>query len=106
MGNEHPLNYSSGKYCEQKVNIEQQEVKYTPQIWGASDLFETLEECCNSKFWDPECIGASPKEVVFDLTFDLLGLIEPTICQDADTIGDALEVAMKFWLGDGTTNVM
>ena len=87
--------------------MDQWEVKYTPQIWGASDLFETLEECCNSKFWwdVPGCIGASPKEVVFDLTFDLLGLIEPTICQDADTIGNALEVAMKVGLGDGTTNV-
>ena len=69
-------------------------------------MFETLEECCSSKFWDvPGCIEASPKELVFDLIFDLLGLIEPTICQDADTIGNALEVAMKVGLGGGTANV-
>ena len=50
-------------------------------------------------------MAESPKELVFELTFDLMGLIEPTICQDADTIGNALEVALNKGLSGGDANV-
>lgn len=107
MDNDHPMYYSNGSYCEQKVEFEDWESKFTPGDWGASDLFETLDQCCTAKFWwdVPGCMAASPKEMVFELTFDVRGLIEPAICQDADTIGNALEVALNVGLGGADANV-
>ena len=46
--NEHPMWSSSGMSC---TNLHQWDVKYTPQSWDTSDLIETLQECCNVKFW-------------------------------------------------------
>ena len=43
--------------------------------------------------------------MLFELTFDLKGLIEPTFCQDADTIANALEVAMNVGLAGGDADV-
>ena len=104
MVNEHPLYRSNGDHCEVREELEDMEVKYTPAPWDTSDLFETLEECCNTKhWWDVEkCLENSDKRMVFDFTFDLLGLIEPTMCQDADIIANALvKVIQEDGLGGG-----
>ena len=107
MDNNHPMYYSTGSHCDQKVDFEDWEDKYTPGNWDSSDLFETLLGCCRSKFWwdVPQCIAESPKKLVFDFTFNLMRLNEPTICQDADIIGNALEVALSKGLGGGNANV-
>ena len=107
MQNEHPLYVSDGEKCDQTVNLDQWEVKYTPQVWDSSDLFETLEECCNAKFWwdVPGCIAASPKEIVFTVTFEARKLIEPTTCQDADIMANAVGVSMEKGLNGGSANV-
>ena len=107
MSNNHPMYYSTGSHCELKVDFEDWEDKYSPGDWDSSDLFETLLECCNAKFWwdVPGCLAASPKELLFEFTFDLMGLVEPTVCQDADIIGNALEVALNKGLGGGDANV-
>jgi len=78
-----------------------------PYLTSTSFHSTTIKDCCNAKFWYrvPECIAASPKEISFDLSFDLYGLIEPEICQDADTIANALGVAMDAGLGGGVANV-
>ncbi len=39
-------------------------------------------------------MAASPKELVFQFHFDVMAMIVPESCQDADTIGNALEVAI------------
>jgi hypothetical protein len=107
MQNEHNLYYSNGSHCTQKVNLEQWEVKYTPAEWSTSDKFETLEECCNAKFWWDvnACMSQSPQNIVYDFTFQVTQLLEPENCQDADTIANALSVAMDKGLGGGTSNV-
>jgi hypothetical protein len=108
MQNEHPVWYSNGANCELTTNLEQWDVKYTPQTWAAADLFETLEECCNAKFWwnVEGCKATSPKEVMFEFNFDVNALIVPLSCQDADTVGNALEVAMGSGFGvEVTSNV-
>lgn len=107
MENDHPMWYSTGSHCAVKVHFEDWESKYTPADWSTSDLFDTLQQCCATKFWsNPEkCIAESPKDMVFDFTFDLTALIEPQICQDADIIGNALEVALNKGLGGGDANV-
>ena len=103
MENEHTLYRSNGKYCELVEELEDMEVKYTPADWDTSNLFETLDDCCIAKhWWDVDgCKDKGDKEVVFDFTFDLYGLIEPQICQDADTIANALIVALEVGLGTG-----
>ena len=107
MDNNIPLYYSNGLHCDQKIDFEDWESKYSPGTWDSSGLFETLKECCNANFWwDPKgCISDSPKSMLFELTFDLKGLIEPTFCQDADTIANALEVAMNVGLAGGDADV-
>lgn len=92
MANEHPLYYSTGEICDQKVYFEFHEAKYTPADWSTSDLFDTLEQCCVNKFWwnKEECLANSPQEVTFVFTVDIANLCEPTICQDADIIANAL----------------
>lgn len=95
--------YSNGEFCDQKSEFEDWESKYTPADWDSSDLFDTMEECCAAKFWwnIEDCKANSPKEFTFEVSFDLCGLVEPQICQDADTIGNALEVAIEVGLGSG-----
>jgi len=107
MDNNHPMYYSNGEFCDQKVDFEDWEAKYTPATWSSSSLFETLDECCATKFWyDVDtCMAKSPKEMVFTIKFDIKGLIEPEICQDADTIANALEVAMEVGLSGASANV-
>jgi len=39
MDNEHPMYESNGEFCEIKVNLDQWEVKYTPQTWESSVSF-------------------------------------------------------------------
>ena len=99
--------YSVGDHCEQKTNFEDWEAKYTPASWDSSSLFETLVDCCvTTHGWDVQhCMENSPKELSFELEFDLKGLVEPTICQDADRIGNALEAALKLGLSGGEANV-
>ena len=81
-------------------------MKYTPQTWAAADLFETLEKCCNTKFWwnVEGCKATSPKELMFEFSFDVKALIVPQSCQDADTVGNALEVAMDSGFGVKVTS--
>lgn len=110
MENEHPLWAASdggGQYCEQRVNLEQWEVKYTPADWSSSDLFDTLSQCCNNKFWwDVNgCLAESPQELKFMFTFDIMGLIQFDICQDTDNAANALEVAMERGLGGGDAEI-
>lgn len=99
--------YSTGSHCELKVDFEDWEDKYSPGDWSSANLFETLLECCNAKFWYdvPKCLADSPKDLVFFFSFGLQGLVEPATCQDADTIGNALEVALGLGLGGGNANV-
>ena len=107
MENSFPLYVSNGSFCEQKVDFEDWEAKYSPGSWDSSDLFSTLKECCNAKFWwDPKgCVSKSPKALVFEVAFDLKGLVDLTTCQDADIIANALEVAMNVGLGGGVADV-
>ena len=107
MNNNHPLYILSGDHCEQKVEFEDWEAKYTPQDWDSSNLYETLTECCVANHgWDVAgCIERSPKQLSFRLKFDLRGLYEPENCQDADRIGNGLEVALKVGLNGGNANV-
>ena len=83
MENEHPLWSSNGVSCELTTNRDQWDVKYTPGTWDTSDLFETLQECCNAKFWwDVKgCKAASPRELMFEFSFDSKALIVPLSCQ-------------------------
>lgn len=65
------------------TNLDQWDVKYTPASWDTADLFETLKECCVSKFWwDVDgCTAASPRELMFEFNFDVKALIVPLNCQ-------------------------
>jgi hypothetical protein len=104
MGNEKPMYYSNGSFCDQKVYFEDWESKFSPGSWSSSDLFDTLKECCAAKFyWDiPGCVAASPKELTFTFSFTLNNLIIPLTCQDADTMGNALETAINIGLGSSS----
>lgn len=108
MQNEHPVWFSNGVTCESKTTLEQWEVKYTPQTWESADLFEIMGQCCNAKiWWDVDgCMAASPKAVSFEFSFDLKALLEPGSCQDADTVGNALEVAMNSGFGVVSTSAV
>jgi hypothetical protein len=92
MANEHPVYYSTGEICDQKIFLDFMEVKYTPADWSSSDLFDTLEQCCVNKFyWDKEgCMANSPQEMKLMFKVDIQNLVEPSICQDADIIANAL----------------
>jgi hypothetical protein len=105
MGNDISMYYSNGSYCDQKVTFEDWESKFTPGTWESSDLFETLKECCVAKFWyDIEgCIDASPKELTFSFNIDVMNIIVPIYCQDADIMGNALEIALNIGLGSEST---
>ena len=108
MDNEHTMYYSNGEFCDSKSSFEDYESKYTPGVWDSADLFDSMEECCANKFWwdIPGCKASSPKEFSFQLSFDLCGLTQPEICQDADTIANALETAMDIGLdSDSESNV-
>jgi hypothetical protein len=50
-------------------------------------------------------VSKSPKALVFEVAFDLKGLVDLTTCQDADIIANALEVAMNVGLGGGVADV-
>jgi len=92
MQNEHPLWYSTGEACDQKVFLDFHEVKYTPGDWSSSDLFDTVEQCCVNKHWwnKEECLNNSPREMSLSFSVDFINLLEPEICQDADIISNAL----------------
>ena len=88
---------SNGQICEQKTFLEYHESKFTPGDWDASDLYETLEECCVAKFsWDRHsCLAASPRELKYYFTMNVETLNEPEFCQDADIIANALVTALE-----------
>jgi len=100
MGNEHPMYFSDGEKCDQKVYFDNHEAKFTPGDWLSADLFENLEECCKAKFWwdVPSCMSNSPKELKVYFTVSISQLNEPAFCQDADIIASSLEVAMEMEL--------
>lgn len=108
MGNQKPMYYSNGSFCDQKVFFEDWESKFTPGTWSSSDQFETLQQCCAAKFyWDIQgCVDASPKELTFTFTFTVDNIIEPTNCQDADTMGNALETAINIGLGSNSISAV
>lgn len=105
MQNEHPLYISTGEMCEQKVFFEFHESKFTPGEWDASDLFESLEDCCRNKFWwDKEgCMAASPRELKLYFRMNVEQLNEPEFCQDADIIANALVIALQRGLDPDMT---
>jgi hypothetical protein len=106
MGNQKPMYYSNGSFCDQKVVFEDWESKFTPGSWDSSSQFETLRECCVAHFYyDIEgCIAASPKELTFSFSFTLNEMIVPLNCQDADIQGKALETAIDVGLGSSSTS--
>jgi hypothetical protein len=108
MGNQKPMYYSNGSYCDQKVFFEDWESKYSPGSWSASDQFETLQECCAAKFyWDIDgCVAASPKELTFTFSFSVDNIIIPTNCQDADIMGNAIETAINIGLGSNSISAV
>lgn len=108
MGNEKPMYYSNGSFCDQKVFFEDWESKYTPGTWSSSDQFDTLRECCVAKFWwDIEgCVASSPKELTFSFSLDIGNVVLPLYCQDADTIGNALETAINIGLGSSSISAV
>lgn len=97
MSNEHPMYYSTGDRCDQKVFFDHHESKFTPGRWDSSDLFETLEECCSTKFYYAvgECMQKSPREIKYYFGLDIQHLNEPEFCQDADIIAKALNTALE-----------
>jgi len=101
MANEHPMFFSTGEKCDQKVYFEYHEAKFTPGDWGASDLFETVEECCAAKFWwdVSACLDESPREMKLMFSVNVSSLLEPSFCQDADIIANALVTALEVGLG-------
>ena len=101
MGNQKPMYYSNGSFCDKKVNFEDWESKYSPGTWESSSLFETIQECCVTNFYyDIEgCMADSPKSLSFSFSLTLNNMIEPTNCQDADTQSKALETAIGVGLG-------
>ena len=106
MGNERPMYHSNGQHCEIKTFFEDHESN-SPTDWTATTLFETLGECCREKFWwDIDgCLDGSPKKMTFKFSININGLIQPHICQDADRIANALEVAANVGFRDeGETN--
>jgi len=102
MANEHPMYYSTGQKCDQKVFFEFHESKYTPADWSSSDLFETLEDCCTHKFGYNvrKCMADSPRELKFYFSLNIQHLNEPAFCQDADIIANALGIALERGLDD------
>ena len=102
MANEHPLYYSDGEKCDQKVFFEFHEAKFTPADWSSSDLFETLQQCCVHKFWwdKQACMEKSPRELKYYFSVDISNLNEPEFCQDADIIANALVTALERGLDD------
>jgi hypothetical protein len=108
MGNDKPMYYSNGQYCDQKVEFEDWESKYSPGTWESTDQFDTLKECCVAKFyWDIEgCIASSPKELKFSFSIEINNIITPMYCQDADTMGNALETAINIGLGSDSISIV
>jgi len=102
MANEHPLYYSDGEKCDQKVFFEFHEAKFTPADWSSSDLFETLQQCCVHKFWwdKQACMEKSPRELKYYFSVNISNLNEPEFCQDADIIANALVTALERGLDD------
>lgn len=100
MANEHPMWFKSGEKCDQKVEFEDWESRFTPADWGTSDLFETLEDCCIAKLWyDIDgCLDNSPREMTFTFTIDISEFNDPSHCQDADITGNALETSINVGL--------
>ena len=90
MANEHPMWFKNGETCDQKVEFEDWESRFTPTDWGTSDMFETLEDCCIAKFWyDIDgCLDNSPREITFTFTIDISEFNDPSHCQDADVSTD------------------
>ena len=54
QANEHPMWYKNGERCEQKVNFEDWEANFSPNLGitrvKPTNLFDTVEECCRDKF--------------------------------------------------------
>lgn len=58
-------------------------------------------------WWDIEgCIDASPKELKFSFSIDIIEMITPLYCQDADTMGNALETAIDIGLGSNSISTV
>ena len=91
-----------------QVNFEDWESKFTPGSWDSSEQFDTLNECCVAKFWYDivGCIAASPKELTFSFTINIENVVTPLYCQDADTMGNALETAFNIGLGNDSTSAV
>jgi hypothetical protein len=104
MGNERSMYYSDGTKCDSKVNFEDTELN--SMTWVETTLFETVEDCCREKFWWDivGCINESPKEIQFTLSIDIKGVSEPTNCQDADRIAQAMQDAANVGWNDAYTH--
>lgn len=59
--------------------------------------------CANTRVAKKRCLDLSPKKISFKVSIDIQGLIQPGICQDADRISNALEVAADIGF-EGQTN--
>jgi hypothetical protein len=52
------------------------------------------------------CIAKSPKELTFSFTIDINNIITPMYCQDADSMGNALETAIHIGLGSESVSIV
>ena len=104
MGQSRAMYYSDGSKCLSKANFEDNELN--SMEWVHTTLFETAEECCREKFWWDvgACIQGSPKEIIFTFSIDVNGVSEPTNCQDADRIAQAMQAAANFGWDDEYTH--
>lgn len=101
MDNLHPMYYRFEERCDRKVEFEDWESKFTPGDSESSGLYETLEQCCIDEFpyGIDNCLGSSPREMTFEFGIDISQLIEPSNCQDADIIANAIAFAVNNELG-------
>jgi len=104
MGNERSMYYSDGIKCDSKVNFEDTELN--SMDWIQTTLFETVEDCCRERFWWDivGCINKSPKEIQFTFSIDINGVGEPTNCQDADRMAQAMHDAANVGWNDAYTH--
>lgn len=101
MDNEHPLYIKVlGEKCDQYVELEHFQAKFTPMDWALSDLFETVQDCCRYKFsYDKAgCLARSPREMKLMFSVNVLNLLEPAFCQDSDIMANALGKALQIGL--------
>eukprot|EP00985_Skeletonema_marinoi_P006405 scaffold2771_cov198-Skeletonema_marinoi.AAC.3 len=104
MGNERLMYYSDGTKCDSKLNFEDTELN--SMNWIQTTLFETAEDCCRERFWwdIAGCLDESPKEIQFTFSLDIHGVSEPTNCQDADRIANAMQDAANVGWNDVNTH--